>query len=251
VLYLCSTAEKMSSPFRLSVHGRSGHASMPGIADNALVKAAPLIERLAAYRPEPRIEPEVGALLQLLAGREVRADQALEAARAIHPLAAELIEPLLGLTISPTIISASQKRNVIPALCEMICDCRLLPGQTQAEAEELIRAALGEADYDLEWLEGQGGTRSPLESPLWAAIEDFVEAQEPQARLAPVCLAGFTDSHWLREAFGTVAYGFFPMRTMDPELASRLVHSADERIAVEDLELGVRFLRHVAQGLSA
>jgi acetylornithine deacetylase/succinyl-diaminopimelate desuccinylase-like protein len=251
VLYLCSTAEKMSSPFRLSIHGRSGHASMPGIADNALVKAAPLIERLAAYRPEPRIEPEVGALLQLLAGREMRADEALEAARAVHPLAAELIEPLLGLTISPTIISASQKRNVIPALCEMICDCRLLPGQTQAEAEELIRAALGEADYDLEWLEGQGGTRSPLESPLWAAIEDFVEAQEPQARLAPVCLAGFTDSHWLREAFGTVAYGFFPMRTMDPELASRLVHSADERIAVEDLELGVRFLRHVAQGLSA
>ena len=250
LLYLCSTAEKMSSPFRLSVHGRSGHASMPGIADNALVKAAVLIERLAAYRPEPRIEPEVGALLQLLVGRELRADEALEAVRAVHPLAAELIEPLLGLTISPTIISASQKRNVIPALCEMICDCRLLPGQTQAEAEELIRAALGEADYDLEWLEGQGGTRSPLESPLWAAIEDFVEAEEPQARLAPVCLAGFTDSHWLREAFGTVAYGFFPMRTMDPELASRLVHSADERIAVEDLELGVRFLRHVAQGLS-
>ena len=66
------------------------------------------------------------------------------------------------------------------------------------------------------------------------------------ARVAPVCLAGFTDSHWVREAFGTIAYGFFPMRTMDPEVAARLVHSADERIAVEDLELGVRFLRHVA-----
>ena len=60
---------------------------------------------------------------------------------------------------------------------------------------------------------------------------------------------GFTDSHFLREAFGTVAYGFFPMRTMDPELAARLIHSADERIAVEDLELGVRFLRHVAATL--
>jgi acetylornithine deacetylase/succinyl-diaminopimelate desuccinylase-like protein len=34
---------------------------------------------------------------------------------------------------------------------------------------------------------------------------------------------------------------------MDPEVAARLIHSADERIAVEDLELGVRFLRHVAQ----
>jgi acetylornithine deacetylase/succinyl-diaminopimelate desuccinylase-like protein len=193
------------------------------------------------------MEPEVDTFLRLLARREVGADAALETARSVHPLAAELIEPLLALTVSPTIISASQKRNVVPALCELIVDCRLLPGQTQAEAEELLRAALGAGDYELEWLEGQGGTRSPLDSPLWDAIGEFVGEDDPGARLAPVCLAGFTDSHWIREAFGTVAYGFFPMRTMDPELAARLVHSADERIAVADLELGVRFLRHVAQ----
>jgi acetylornithine deacetylase/succinyl-diaminopimelate desuccinylase-like protein len=247
VFYLCSASEKMSSPFNLSVHGRSGHASMPGIADNALVKAAPLIERLAEFRPAPRLEPEVAAFLRQLVGRDVGADEALEVAREVHPLAGELIEALLGLTVSPTIISASQKRNVIPALCELTVDCRLLPGQTQADAERVLRGVLGEGDYDFDWLEGQGGTRSPLETPLWSAIESFVATEEPQAQLAPVCLAGFTDSHWLREAFGTVAYGFFPMRTMDPELAARLIHSADERIAVEDLELGVRCLRHVAE----
>jgi acetylornithine deacetylase/succinyl-diaminopimelate desuccinylase-like protein len=247
IVYLCSTAEKMSSPFRLTVHGRSGHASMPGIADNALVKAAVLIERLAAYRPEPRLGPEVSAFLELLVGREVGADEALEVAQGVHPLAGELVEPLLGLTVSPTIISASQKRNVIPAVCDLVCDCRLLPGQEQADAERELRRALGPGDYDFEWIEGQGGTRSPLETPLWDAIEAFVAEEEPAARVAPVSLAGFTDSHWLREAFGTVAYGFFPMRTMDPEVAARLVHSADERIAVDDLELGVRFLRHVAR----
>jgi acetylornithine deacetylase/succinyl-diaminopimelate desuccinylase-like protein len=247
IFYLCSAAEKMSSPFRLRVHGRSGHASMPGIADNALVKAAALIERLAELRPEPRLEPEVAAFLNLLVGRDVSADEALDVARGVHPLAAELVEPLLGMTVSPTMISASQKRNVIPALCELICDCRLLPGQIQEEAELLLRETLGEGDYDFAWIEGQGGTRSPLETPLWEAIESFVSTEEPDAKVAPVCLAGFTDSHWLREAFGTVAYGFFPMRTMDPEVAARLIHSADERIAVEDLELGVRFLRHVAQ----
>ena len=247
IFYLCSAAEKMSSPFRLRVHGRSGHASMPGIADNALVKAAGLIERLAAFRPEPRLEPELAAFLLLLVGREVTAEEALGVARGVHPLAGELVEPLLGMTVSPTIISASQKRNVIPALCELICDTRLLPSETQAEAESLLRQILGPADYDFEWIEGQGGTRSPLGTPLWSAIESFVSAEEPGAKVAPICLAGFTDSHWLREAFGTVAYGFFPLRTMDPEVAARLVHSADERIAVDDLELGVRFLRHVAQ----
>jgi acetylornithine deacetylase/succinyl-diaminopimelate desuccinylase-like protein len=249
VFYLCSTAEKMSSPFRLTVRGRSGHASMPSIADNALVKAAPLIERLAALRPGPRIEPEVATFLRLLTERNVGADEALEVARGIDPLAAELIEPLLALTVAPTIVSASQKRNVVPAVCELVCDCRLLPGQTQAEAEHLIRGAIGDADYELEWIEAQGGTRSPIETPLWEAVTEFVADEEPGAQVAPVCLAGFTDSHWVREAFGTVAYGFFPMRTMDPQLASRLIHSADERAAVDDLELGVRFLRRAAQRL--
>jgi acetylornithine deacetylase/succinyl-diaminopimelate desuccinylase-like protein len=222
---------------------------MPSIADNALVKMAPLVERAAAFRPQPRVEPEVAAFMRMLVGRDVGPDEAIEAARAVHPLAAELIEPLLAATVSPTIISASQKRNVVPAVCELICDCRLLPGQTQAEVEALLRDSFGGAAYELEWLEGQGGTRSPMESPLWEAIEDVIREEEPEARLAPICLAGFTDSHWLREAFGTIAYGFFPMRTMDPELAARLVHSADERCSVEDLELGVRFLRDAARRL--
>jgi acetylornithine deacetylase/succinyl-diaminopimelate desuccinylase-like protein len=78
-----------------------------------------------------------------------------------------------------------------------------------------------------------------------------VRAHEPGARLAPICGAGFTDSHWLREAFGTTAYGFFPVCAMDPELAARLVHSANERIAVDDLELGVEAFRHVATTLAA
>jgi acetylornithine deacetylase/succinyl-diaminopimelate desuccinylase-like protein len=189
--------------------------------------------------------------MELLVGRRVAADEALDVAREVHPLAAELVEPLLGLTVSPTMITASQKRNVVPALCELVCDCRLLPGQTQVEAERVLRSVLGDCDYDFEWIEGQGGTRSPLETPLWDAIQRFVAEEEPSAKVAPVCLAGFTDSHWLREAFGTVAYGFFPMRTMDPQLASRLIHSADERAHVEDVELGVEFLRHAARHVGA
>ena len=244
--YLCSTAEKTSAPFLLRVYGRSGHASMPGIADNALLKAARLLGRLERLRPEPVLLPEVDVLLRTVTGRSAVPESALDVARKISPLAASLVEPLLALTVSPTMIRASQKRNVIPALCEVTVDCRLLPGQTTAEAERLIRHALGEGDYDLEWIQAQGGTRSPLEGPLWDAVEAFVADVEPEARVVPICVAGFTDSHWLREAFGTVAYGFFPARAMDPEVAARLIHSADERVPVDDLELGVRFMRHAA-----
>ena len=249
--YLASTAEKMSSPFTLRVHGRSGHASMPGIADNALVKAARLIERLAEFTPEPRLEPEVVAFFEAVVGAPPEdASQVLEVARSVDPLAAELVEPLVGMTFAPTMINASQKRNVIPALCEVTVDCRLLPGQTQAEAEEVVRGLLGDEEYEIEWVEGYGGTRSPMEGPLWDAIESWVAETEPEAAVAPICLAGFTDSHWLRDAFGTIAYGFFPLKYMDPQVATRLVHSADERARVDDLELGVEFLRYAAQAMS-
>jgi acetylornithine deacetylase/succinyl-diaminopimelate desuccinylase-like protein len=228
------------------VHGRAGHASIPGIADNALVKAAPLIERLAAYRPELRLGPETDAMIQAVTGQALEAAEALELAREADEAAAELLEPLLSLTLSPTMISASERRNVIPHLCEVVVDCRLLPEQTQAEVEPLLREVLGDGDYDFEWIEGRGGTRSPLRGPLWDAVESFVAQVEPEARVLPVPVAGFTDSHWLRDAFGTVAYGFFPMRTMDPQFAARLVHSADERIAVDDLALAVQCFRHAA-----
>jgi acetylornithine deacetylase/succinyl-diaminopimelate desuccinylase-like protein len=251
VLYLCATSEKMSSPFTLRVRGRSGHASMPGIADNALAKAAPLIEKLGRFAVEPRLIPEVDGFLRALLGDVPPAGDALAAARAVAPLAAELIEPLLGMTCAPTMAHASDKRNVIPALCEITVDTRLLPGQSPEEAEATIRAFLGDGDYELVNTERQGGTRSPIGGPLWDAVESFVAAEEPGAAAAPICVAGFTDSHWLRHAFGTVAYGFYPARVMDAATAARLIHSADERVPVDDLDLGVRWLLHAARTVCA
>ena len=247
--YLCATAEKMSAPFRLRVHGRSGHASMPGIADNALVKAARYVEGLAAFRPPRVAVPEARGFLETVLGEMPPLEEAVERARAVDPVLGDLVEPLLSLTLSPTMIDASHQRNVIPALCEVTVDCRLLPGQTPEDAERLVRSALGDGSYELEWLEAVGGTRSPIESPLWDALASFTAGIEPGARMAPVACAGFTDSHYLREAFGTVAYGYFPAKAMDAELMSKLIHSANERVAVDDLELGVEMLRSTARSL--
>ena len=250
-VYFAASAEKMSAPFTVRVHGRSGHASMPGIADNALVKAARYLEALGAYDPPQELIPEAKGLLEAVLGETPPLEEALARAAAVHPLLPALVEPLLAFTLSPTMIDASHQRNVIPALCKITVDCRLLPETTPADVEPLIRAALGNGRYDLEFDEATGGTRSPLGTPLWAALKRFTESIEPGARLAPMACPGFTDSHYLRQAFGTVAYGFFPIRHMDPELATKLVHSADERIKVDDLELGVEMLRSVAHSLLA
>jgi acetylornithine deacetylase/succinyl-diaminopimelate desuccinylase-like protein len=248
--YLCSVSEKMSAPFRLRVLGRSGHASMPGIADNALVKAAPLIQALGAYKPEQQLIPEVEALLETVTGvRPTTPAEVLEQARGVAPLLAEMVEPLLSMTLSPTMVNASQKRNVIPAACDVTVDSRLLPGMTPDEQQAIVRGILGVGDYELTSLEWHGGTRSEIDTPLWDAVSWWVESVDPGAKAAPICVAGFTDSHWFRQAFGTVAYGFFPSRVMPIETAARLIHSADERVPIEDLELGVDFLRNAAKSL--
>jgi acetylornithine deacetylase/succinyl-diaminopimelate desuccinylase-like protein len=247
--YLASSAEKMSAPFLVRTRGRSGHASMPSIADNALLKAAPLVEKLGEYRPEPRHTPETEAFFRAVVGDVPPANEAAARASELHRDFGLYFESLLAPTYSPTMIEASQRRNVVPNTCEVTVDSRILPGQTPAHSEALVRAALGDGDYELEWIEASGGTRSPLDTPLWEVIAAWVQETDPEAGLAPICLSGFTDSHWMREAFGTVAYGFFPMRTMPAEVSALLVHSANERIPIADLELGVDFYRFAARAL--
>ena len=247
VYYLCAVGEKMTAPFKLRVRGRSGHASDPHSADNALLRAAPLLEALARLEPPRTLLPEVAAFLELTLGEVPPVEEALARADALDPLAAHLVAPLLAATLSPTMIEASAKRNVIPGTCVVEVDCRLLPGQPPAEMEALLRAALP-GDWELEWIEAElvGGTRSPLATPLWDALQGWVDRIEPGARLAPIVTAGFTDSHYVRERLGTTVYGFFPLKAMETDLAARLVHSADERIAVADLELGVDLFRQIA-----
>jgi acetylornithine deacetylase/succinyl-diaminopimelate desuccinylase-like protein len=248
-VYVCATAEKMSAPFTIRVRGRSGHASMPGIADNALVKAARLVEALGAYQPPRELIPEARAFFEAVLGEAPPVEEAVDRAAALDPFLAGLVEPLLSFTLSPTMIEASRQLNVIPALCEVRVDCRLLPESSPADVEPFVRAALGEGDYELEFDQGTGGTRSALATPLWDALERFTSEVEPGSKLVPIACTGFTDSHYLREAYGTVAYGFFPAKAMDVMEMTKLIHSANERVSVDDLELGVDLLRFTARSL--
>jgi acetylornithine deacetylase/succinyl-diaminopimelate desuccinylase-like protein len=248
VFYLCAVGEKATAPFKLRLHGRSGHASDPHAADNALLKAGPVLEALGRLRPPETLIPEVRAFLETVLGDVPPVEEALDRARALHPLAGQLVAPLLAATLSPTMIEASRKRNVIPGMCVVEVDCRLLPGQDRAEVDALLRAGVP-GDWEIEWIlaEQVGGTRSPMDTPLWRALERWVDGVEPGARLAPIVTAGFTDSHYVRTPpVAAMVYGFFPLVAMDAQLAAALIHSFDERIAVADLELGVDLFRHLA-----
>jgi acetylornithine deacetylase/succinyl-diaminopimelate desuccinylase-like protein len=132
----------------------------------------------------------------------------------------------------------------------VICDCRALPGQTVADVEEHVAAALGsDLDYELELLEG--GTASPLETPLYRVCREWVAERLPGAGLLPLISTGFTDSHWVRSANDTVAYGFAPVLETDPQAYFAGAHGADETLAVGDLVETAEFNLHAARALPA
>jgi acetylornithine deacetylase/succinyl-diaminopimelate desuccinylase-like protein len=247
-VYGVCVAEKGVFRFSILTSGRAGHASIPRIGDNALVKMAPILEALRDGRPTLELSPEPEAFMRAL-GIDVNGDAAAAVAELERrdPRIAVLVEPTLGVTMSPTMIEASGKVNVIPARARLRVDCRVPPGLGEDHARMRVREAIGDDGYELRFDETVIGNRSPIETELMDHIRDFVGREDEGAVVAPTVLPGFTDSRWFREAFPEcVAYGFFPQKEMDMFEAAPLIHGADERIPVADLGLAARFFAELA-----
>ena len=241
-VYGVCAAEKGVFRFKLTTEGRAGHASMPRIGDNALVKMSSILAALGDSRPVYRPTPEPEALLRALGLDPSDLESAMRELEAKDPRVAVVIEPMLGVTLTPTMISASEKVNVIPSRAELHVDCRVPPELGEAAVVSALRAVLGDDTFHLRFVERVAGNRSPVDTPRMSFIRNFVEREDPGAEAAPAILPGFSDSHWWRRAFPEcVAYGFFPQRAMDLRETSVLVHSADERVPIEDLGLAASF----------
>jgi acetylornithine deacetylase/succinyl-diaminopimelate desuccinylase-like protein len=247
-------AEKGVFRFKLVTDGVAGHASLPKMGDNALLKLGPLLERLGARQPSYAITEVPAAFLRGLG--EDPDDPAGVVARLAEADArlATMFEPMLGVTFTPTRAAASQKVNVIPSHAEVHVDCRVPPGLGEDEVRRAIVDVLGSDGSDgafrVEYTERVVGNGSPPDSPLRDAIDGWIAANDPGAVTVPVILPGFTDSRWFRNAFpDCVAYGFFPHRHQPLLEAAPLVHGADERIDVRDLGYAAQFYADVTHAL--
>jgi acetylornithine deacetylase/succinyl-diaminopimelate desuccinylase-like protein len=251
-VYGVCVAEKGVFRFTLTAHGRAGHASIPRVGDNALVKLAPLIQALGdAGHGELSLEPEVAATIAAL-GLDVKrgAEHALAELERVDPRLLIMLEPLMAVTFSPTMVRASEKVNVIPGKAQLKVDCRVPPGAGEAAVREALGQVLEGGDWTLAFDGQVVGNRSPTESPLMDFIEEFMAREDPDAIVAPSGLPGFTDSRWFREAFPEcVAYGFMPAREFDLFEAAPLIHGADERVPVADLGLAARFFAELAPAI--
>ncbi|HVS27924.1 MAG TPA: M20/M25/M40 family metallo-hydrolase [Solirubrobacteraceae bacterium] len=243
-------AEKGIFRFTITTDGVAGHASMPRLGDNALLKMAPLLERFSTTQPSFDVPEEARALLQGI-GEPLDADVAglLERLREADPMIALMLEPMLGVSMTPTRIRASEKVNVIPAQAHLQVDCRVPPGRELEDVLPRIEEVLGPANgYRVSFDECVSGNRSPAETPLMQEIGRWTAEHDPGSSVVPTLLPGFSDSRWFRAAFpDCVAYGFFPQRHMTLYEAMPLIHSADERIDVRDLGFATTFYRDLAE----
>jgi acetylornithine deacetylase/succinyl-diaminopimelate desuccinylase-like protein len=250
-LYGVCCAEKGTFRFAVRTRGRAGHASIPAVADNALLKLAPALERLGSRRPDYDVTDEPRAFLRAIGDDPEDPGGAVERIREIEPRLAALFEPTLGVTLAPTIISAGEKINVIPARAELLVDCRVPPGMGAEATMARIREVLdGVADVEVEFIEEVVGNRSAIETPLMDAIRDWVTDGDDGSEAVPVMLPAFTDSRHWRAAFPEcVAYGFFPQRHQTLYETWPLIHSNDERIDVRDLGVAAGFFHELPRRL--
>ena len=241
-----NVAEKGASWRRLTVRGTPGHGSMPYRSDNALVKAAAVVQRLAEYRPQPRFHELWRAQVESMDLPDDARDQLLDEDRVDGFLAdvphvgtAGHLHACTHTTFSPNVGDGPGKTNVIPDRVSIDVDIRTMPGDHTEEVAAHLREALGDlADHvETEVIMDDSASSSRIDTPLWDALERAITKPFPSARLNPQFIVGFTDARVYRE-MGAVAYG---AGLLSPSISggefSRRFHGHDERIDVESLRL--------------
>src|SRR4051794_39165483 len=251
-LYGVCVAEKGTFRFSVTARGTAGHASVPALQDNALLKLAPVVGRLASAEVPFDITDEIGELLSGLGVDASDPAAALERIAELEPRLFPFVHANTRITIAPTQISASGKINVIPAAAELRVDCRAPAGMDGDAVMERLAPALqlDAGGLELDWIEQVVGNRSPFESALMEQITAWIGEQDPGAGTVPTVLPAFTDSRWWRDAFpDCVAYGFFPQRHQSLYDAWPLIHGKDERIDIRDLAFAASFFHELPRRL--
>jgi acetylornithine deacetylase/succinyl-diaminopimelate desuccinylase-like protein len=259
--YPIGVAEKGYAVYRIAVHGTWGHGSMPR-DDNAAVRAAQVVARLNVQGP-PRLtetmrrflngmadqlDGETARVIRSLAADDPRLGEA--AADALcDPMSARLVRALLRDTISPNVIHAGVKYNVIPGEAVVELDCRVLPGTSEEEMAETVIERIGPelaASCEVELVIFGEPVDAPASGLLWDVMTATVRDHDPEGVPLPIMVPFATDAkHTAR--LGIPTYGFSPLRLDPDERFLERFHGVDERVGVEALRWGLPVLYDVVR----
>lgn len=259
-VFQIQTAEKIPTRVVLTARGTAGHGSLPR-NDNPVVHLARAIERLADSDQPVRLNtttrrylssiakiPDYDWLRPLLPKLE-DATSAVAAANQIRARDPEL-NSMLRTAVSPTMLQAGNKVNVIPNVAEAQVDVRRLPNETREEVETRFRAIINDPAVDVSRERGQdmpATEPSSLTTALYLAMDRVFREAHPGAVVAPYMSRGATDGSFLRQK-GMAVYG---VPIFVREGGESRAHGNDERLSPANLANGTELLWKIVLAVAA
>ncbi|MGI8828291.1 MAG: M20/M25/M40 family metallo-hydrolase [Candidatus Limnocylindria bacterium] len=256
--YTVQVAEKGIVWTRLRTTGTTGHGSMPH-DDNAAIKLAAAVSAIAAdqARRPARVIPVVAEFLHALglsgvarlAETDPAAASTLLAERVDDPVMRRSIDAMLRDTVSPNVLRAGKKVNVVAGSGEAEIDIRTLPGTDQAALLEDLQAVVGD-DALVEAVVTLPAIEWPANAEIVTLMHEALRAADPEATSVPMMITPGTDAKALAQ-LGIPCYGFAPLR-LEPDVPFlSLFHGHDERVPVSALAFGLPVLADVVARYAA
>jgi acetylornithine deacetylase/succinyl-diaminopimelate desuccinylase-like protein len=254
--YMCQTGEKGLCWMKLTARGTSGHGSMPR-EDNAVTELCTAVSKLAHAHLPQHITATADDLVRKIAKTSgldeslpaalfdpQREAEALEQLRE-YPELVKLLKATLHNTISPTMLEAGQKANVIPGEASAVVDGRIVPGQTHDGFLQELRPYIGEG-IRVEILQRSSPCESEAASPLFDLMGQVLEQHDSGCVLVPYIVPGATDGRILAQK-GVKVYGFAPSRPEPGWPALEMAHARNERISLANMEFMTQVLYDVVR----
>ncbi len=249
--FAIEVAQKRPFWLKLTSKDEPGHGSRP-LPTSATTRLIAALQRIQEQPFEPRVIPQVRLMFEGISHysdekwrdplRNI--DAAIQDPEFLRQFQAEQpgLHALLRNTCSITMLSGSDKINVVPPLASAELDCRILPDQDADEFLASIRRRIDDDQISVEELMLFSPAESTSDTGLFNILEAVSKDHYPTAGVVTSVLGGFTDSHFFRD-LGITSYGYIPV--VVPEIDTRSVHGNNERISIDTFERGVEMMTDV------
>lgn len=243
-LYPIMISEKQVCWIKIILRGPGGHGSLP-IRGGAMAKLARVLRQLDKHRLPVHITPVARQMIEKMAS-VMPLPVNLVLRLLFNPRLTDIVldllgdrgkalSPLLHNTVSPTIVHASDKINVIPSEIAIELDGRLLPGYSPDDLMAELRRIIGK-EVELELIRYDLGPNKP-DMSMFDKLADILREADPGCIPGPLLLSGCSDARFFSR-LGIQTYGFTPMKLPKGFKFMELIHGGDERIPVEALTFG-------------
>jgi acetylornithine deacetylase/succinyl-diaminopimelate desuccinylase-like protein len=193
--------------------------------------------------------PSMGRAIDALTGPEpARAAAAADAL--CDPMYARAANALLRDTVSPNVIRAGIKHNVIPGEAVIEIDVRTLPGTDETAMREILRSRIGEelwATLDVEIVVSGDPVEASIDSDLYRILVATLQDHDPVAVPVPIMAPFATDAKYTSLKLGVPTYGSSPLRLAPDERFLERFHGVDERVSLDALRFGLPVLYDVVR----